>query len=163
MAKKLLISIKDLKTDTFLDGNIDVNKILPYVSIAQDIYLQEILGTNLLERLQNDAPSFSGDYINLMTYVKPVLIHWSLTAFIPFSSIEISNKGAFKNSVENTQNLDDAEIIRLEESQKQIALYYSERLKKYLCSNSNLFPEYSTNENEDVKPDGDAYYINWVI
>jgi len=163
MAKILLISTKDIKVNTFLDGNLDTNKILQFISIAQDIHLQSFLGTDLQDKLISEAPNFTGDYITLMSYVKPVLIHWSLTEYLPFSNIAVSNKGAFKNSVENTETLTNEEMITLIASQKHLADYYSNRLVDYLKKNYVLFPEYLTNEDEDVKPSGDGSYTNWVL
>jgi len=163
MAKVLLISTKDIKVNTFVDGNLDANKILQFVSIAQDIHLQSFLGTDLLDKLIADAPNFTGDYITLMEYVKPVLVHWSLTEYLPFSNVSLSNQGTFKNSVENTETLSGDELIELLASQKHLADYYSTRLVTYLCNNSELFPEYITNTDEDVKPSREGSYSNWVL
>jgi len=41
------------------------------------------------------------------------------------------------------------------------AEYYMERMVEYLCNNSSLFPEFSTNTGADVSPDRNtAYYSN---
>ncbi len=50
MAKALLISRQDAIRFTNMNGNIDTDKFIQYVSIAQDIHIQSMLGTKLLER-----------------------------------------------------------------------------------------------------------------
>jgi len=47
MAQVLFIKIQDLKKNTVIDGNVDVDKLLPYVKIAQEIHIQNFLGTKL--------------------------------------------------------------------------------------------------------------------
>ena len=52
MAKALLISRNDVVKFTSVNGNVDVDKFIQYVSIAQDIHIQGMLGTKLLEKIQ---------------------------------------------------------------------------------------------------------------
>ena len=52
MAKALLISRQDAIRFTNMNGNIDTDKFIQYVSIAQDIHIQSMLGTKLLEKIQ---------------------------------------------------------------------------------------------------------------
>ena len=78
MAEALLIQPIDLKRFTFVDGNLDSDKLLQFVKIAQDIHIQSYLGTDLLNKLKADvtAGTLTGVYLTLLdTYVKPMLIH----------------------------------------------------------------------------------------
>ena len=52
MAEVLLISNKDLVKFTALNGNIDESKTIHFIKIAQDIYIQQYLGSNLLNKLK---------------------------------------------------------------------------------------------------------------
>jgi len=54
MAEVLLISNKDLVKFTALNGNIDADKTIHFIKIAQDIYIQQYLGSNLLNKLKTD-------------------------------------------------------------------------------------------------------------
>jgi hypothetical protein len=81
MATALLITRDDLVRFTAVNGNVDTDKFLQFVKIAQDIHIQNYLGTKLLEKIQADiiAGTLTGNYETLVeTYVKPMLIHWSL-------------------------------------------------------------------------------------
>ena len=40
MAEALLIQPIDLKRFTFVDGNLDVDKLLQFIKISQDIHIQ---------------------------------------------------------------------------------------------------------------------------
>ena len=48
MAQVLFIKVSTLKKHTILDGNVDVDKLLPYIKIAQEIHIQNFLGTKLI-------------------------------------------------------------------------------------------------------------------
>ena len=52
MSEALLINRADIMRLTGINGNIDLDKILPHVKTAQDIHLQTIIGTNLLDKLK---------------------------------------------------------------------------------------------------------------
>ena len=76
MSKALLINREDLVRFTPLSGNIDFDKVIQYVEIAQDIHVHELIGTNLYERLQSDiiGGTLSGDYASLVsTYINILL------------------------------------------------------------------------------------------
>ena len=78
MAEVLLIERADLVKFTVVDANVDTDKFIQFVKIAQDIHIQGYLGTDLLNKLKTDieAGTLSGVYLSLLTtYIKPMLIH----------------------------------------------------------------------------------------
>jgi hypothetical protein len=101
MATALLITRDDIVRFTAVNGNVDTDKFIQFVKIAQDIHIQTYLGTKLLEKLQTliIANTLTGNYETLVeTYVKPMLIHWSLVEYLPFAAYTIANKGVYKHS-----------------------------------------------------------------
>ena len=52
MAYALLISTEDVKRFTILNGNLDVDDFIQYIKIAQDITIQNYLGTDLYNKFQ---------------------------------------------------------------------------------------------------------------
>jgi len=248
MAEALLISRNDIVKFTALNGNIDTDSFIQWIKVAQDIHIQNYLGTNLLEKLQSDvtklvtkvpvavqviaggsgysgagltttaiAPSvgsgmevncgFSGgsivtaivsniqgsgynvgdqvtvdggnndailqisqlfsiapDYLNLLnTYVKPMLIHWAMVEYLPFSAYTIANKGVFKHTSENATSVEKNEVDFLVEKERMIAQNYTERFITYINFNNSLFPEYSTNSNADMFPSTQNNFTGWYI
>jgi hypothetical protein len=166
MAQALLITDTDLKKFTATNGNVDVDKFVQFIKIAQDIHIQNYLGTKLLEKIEADiiAGTLSGNYLSLVnTYVKPMLIHWAMVEYLPFAAYTIANKGVYKHSSENSQNVDKNEVDFLTEKERSIAQHYTERFINYMSFNNNLFPEYNNNSNDDMYPDRMNNYTGWYI
>jgi len=166
MATALLITRDDIVRLTALGGNVDVDKFTQFVKIAQDIHIQNYLGTKLLDRLQADviAGTLSGNYELLVTkYVKPMLVHWAMVEYLPFAAYTIANKGVYKHSSENSENVEKNEVDFLIEKERSIAQNYTERFIDYICFNNDLFPEYNENSNSDVYPDTTNNNKGWYL
>lgn len=244
MAEALLITRNDVVKFTALNGNVDTDNFIQWVKIAQDIDIQRILGTQLLQKLQseiilansgiptaisisnagtgyttatgvitqgtgtgltvditasgglvtvadindagtgykiNDAAIIDGgnddaeitidsvytiptDYNNLLvTYVKPMLIHFAMSQFLPFAAYTIANKGVYKHNSENSTNVEKNEIDYLVQKELMIAQNYAERFIDYISFNNDLFPEYNTNSNGDMFPSTQNNYTGWFI
>ena len=52
MAEALLITRQDVVKFTAMNGNVDTDSFIQFVKIAQDIHIQNFLGTDLLQKLQ---------------------------------------------------------------------------------------------------------------
>ena len=166
MAQALLISRKDIVKFTAMNGNVDTDKFIQFIKIAQDIHIQNYLGTDLLNKIEADiiASSLTGSYLTLVTdYVKPMLIHWAMVEYLPFAAYTLANKGVFKHSSENATNVDKDEIDFLIEKERNLAQYYTDRFISYMSFKNDSFPEYNSNSNEDVYPDKDARFEGWVL
>lgn len=167
MAEALLITRKDVVKFTAMNGNVDTDKFIQYVKIAQDVHIQNYVGTELLKAIQTKitTSSLTGDYLSLVTdYIKPMLIHWAMVEYLPFAAYTIANKGVYKHSSENSENVSKEEVDFLMEKERDIAQYYTDRFISYMSFNaSSKFPEYYTNNNEDVFPDKDASFEGWVL
>lgn len=166
MAQALFVSRKDIVKFTAMNGNVDTDKFIQYVKIAQDIHIQNYLGTDLYEKIEADilASSLAGNYLTLVNnYVKDCLIHWAMVEYLPFAAVTISNKGVYKHNSENATNVEKNEIDFLVEKERTIAQYYTNRLIDHLSFKaSSQYPEYFSNNNEDVYPDKDLFG-GWVI
>jgi len=245
MAEALLITRNDVVKFTALNGNVDTDNFIQWVKIAQDIDIQRVLGTQLLQKLQSEiilassgiptAISISNagtgyttatgvttnggsptsptlditavgglvtvadidtagsnfkvgdtaiidggnddaeitidsvytiptDYNNLLvTYVKPMLIHFAMSQFLPFAAYTIANKGVYKHNSENSTNVEKNEIDYLVQKELMIAQNYTERFIDYISFNNDLFPEYNTNSNGDMFPSTQNNYTGWFI
>jgi hypothetical protein len=247
MAEALLISRNDIIKFTALNGNIDTDKFIQFIKIAQDIHIQNYLGTDLLNRFKNDIVnsqsgigevttatiSFAGTgyttalnvpttggtgtgltfdivavlgvvisatinnkgigyvvgdtvtitggnadcdldvdgideiqepYLSLLTtYVKPMLIHWAMVEFVPWSAYTLANKGVYKHNSENAVNVEKNEVDFLVEKERMIAQNYTERFINYISYNNVLFPEYTSNSNSDMFPSTQNNFTGWYI
>ena len=166
MAVALFISRTDLVKNSIIDGNVDTDKFIQFIKVAQQIDIQNLLGTDLYNKISADiiADTLSGNYLTLVnTYVQPTLIWFAQMNYIPFAAYQIKNGGVFKHSSETAQNVDKNEVDYLVGKAREYANYYSTRLVDYLCFNNNLFPEYTSNTNEDISPDTDTTFKGWVL
>ena len=166
MAEALLITRDDLVRFTSVNGNVDTDKFIQYIKIAQDIHIQNYLGTELLNKIKADiiATTLSGDYETLVnTYIKPMLIHWAMVEYLPFAAYTIANKGVYKHDSENATTVEKNQVHFLVEKQRQIALYYTQRFVDYINFNTASFPEYNSNSNGDMYPRGENNLNGWYL
>jgi hypothetical protein len=166
MATALFISRTDLVKNTIIDGNVDTDKFIQFVKIAQEIHIQNYLGSKLYDRISADitAGTLAGDYLTLVTtYIQPMLIHYAIVDYLPFAAYQIKNGGVFKHNSENSETVSKSEIDFLVSKQRDFAEYYTRRFIDYICFNSTLFPEYLNNQDSDVDPDRNTNPSNWVL
>ena len=169
MSKALFVTRHDISVFTAANGNIDSDKILPFINQAQDIHIQNYLGTELYNKLQGDITAtpqtLAGNYLTLVnTYIKPMLMHWAMVEYLPYAGVNIANSGVFVKTPENSTPLTRDEIGSLVERSRTTAQFYTNRFIDYMQNNaSSLFPEYYSNSNEDMYPDDVADFGGWVL
>jgi hypothetical protein len=169
MAKALLITTTDIKKYSILNGNIDNDKFIKYIEIAQDIHIQNYLGTDLLEKIQSLLPTdidlVENDKYKILlnSFVKPMLIHWSLVEMLPFMAYTVANGGIYKHTSESSTNADKNEIDFLVEKERSIAENYTRRFIDFMRFNLDDYLEYSSNTNNDIKPNRNADFGGWYL
>jgi len=166
MATALFVTRDEVIKFTALNGNVDTDNFIQFVKIAQDIHIQNYLGTKLFNKINDGIvnDNLASPYNMLLnTYIKPMLIHWTMVEYLPFAAYTIANKGVFKHNSENSATVDKSEVDFLVEKERQIANNYTRRFIDYMCYNQTTFPEYNQNTNSDVYPDKDSSFIGWVL
>ena len=166
MATALFISRTDLVKNSIIDGNTDSDRFIQFVRIAQEIDIQNYLGTDLYNKISADiiAGTLTGDYLNLVNdYVQPMLIWWAQVNYLPYAAYQIKNGGVFKHTSENSESVSKNEVDYLVEKARNTAEYYTRRFVDYMSFNSSTFPEYNSNSDSDVYPDTDSLFNGWVL
>ena len=166
MATALWIKREDLVRQTALGGNVDQDKYLQFIKVAQEIHLQNYTGTKLYDKISNDiiAGTLANPYLSLVNdYLQPMLIHWAMVEYLPFAAYTIANGGVYKHTSENSTSVEKNEVDFLVEKERNIAQYYTDRFITYMSYNQATFPEYYQNSNADVFPDTDANFSSWVL
>jgi hypothetical protein len=166
MATALFISRTDLVKNSIIDGNTDTDKFIQFIRIAQEIEIQNYLGTDLYNKISADiiAGTLTGDYLNLVNdYVQPMLIWWAQVNYLPYAAYQIKNGGVFKHTSENSESVSKNEVDYLVEKARNTAEYYTRRFVDYMSFNSSTFPEYNSNSDSDVYPDTDSLFNGWVL
>ena len=163
--KALFVSIADIKKKSIISGNVDPDKIVQFVEVAQDTHIQNYLGGKLYKKLQqliidgelDDAGN--SDYKTLVdTYIKPMLIWFTQADYMPFAAFSIGNGGIYKHRSENSDNVSMDELNMLAGRALETAEFYTRRFMDYMDHNSVLYPEYTSTANEDMNPDRDVNF-----
>jgi hypothetical protein len=152
----LLISTHFLKDNSVIDSNIDDKIIANTIMFVQESKIQEILGTNLLNKLTNDAGSgiLTGLYKTLVDdYVRWTLLYYTVAELLEPLQYRITNKGVVtKDSESRSTAVNPDFIYKLKDSYLQKAEYYSEKTKNFLIKNYNSLPELINTDITDVRP-----------
>ena len=163
----LLIDKELIFKYTQLSGNVDVDKIYPFIKISQDIQVQELLGTALYRYIltQVENGTLTGNYQTLVShYVQPMLIHYAMADMLLFHGYEVTNAGILRNSPENTTLPDKGEIDTLVQRQRNIAETYRRRLVDYLAYYPQLFPQYTQDQQAGEYPNTNpSNYVTWNL
>ncbi len=166
MATALFIKPVTLKRNSIIDGNVDVDKFIGFLKIAQQIHIRNYLGTDLYNKISNDiiGDSLTGDYLTLVNdYIQPMLIHYAMVDYLPFAAYQIKNGGIFKHSSETAETVSKSEVDYLVNKEREFAEYYTRRFIDYMAFNQASFPEYTSNTNDDISPDRDSLFNGWVL
>lgn len=171
MKKIFLISEQTLKNETILGDNVGSEYIAPAIEASQDIYLQQLIGTMLLEKLYNlvDTNTIiedSNSHYKLLIdeYITPFLKFKVLAEIVIPMSYKYRNSGVVQSTGDHYQQSTMKDATLVQNHYELRASFYAERLSKYLNTNSNSFPEYmSTRDNSDMKANPDAYQTNILL
>jgi len=97
------------------------------------------------------AGSLSGDNLTLVDdYIADALLFWvKMEIQVPLT-YKFRNKSVSKNTDPNSQPVDFEQHKYLKDEYKKKAQYFTERLERYLCANTDLFPLYNTSTEDDA-------------
>jgi len=159
----LYINASRIKKDTALGSAVDDNLLHPYILIAQDRWILPALGTDLDEKLKQDIidSTLTGNYETLVTeYIQPCLVQLAFAEVAPVMRLRFSNNSVtlIDNEQGTSASLNDIKMVVNKAT--EIGMFYRSRLVDYLCHNTGLFPEYSTNTGADLHPSKHNYFGN---
>lgn len=150
----MLISPDTIKAMGEIDDNVDDGVIGASIRAAQNIYLQTVIGTNLLNKLQrlvyntiNENPDTIDDDFNahykalLDYYLRDVIAYKVASEICVRNSLKIKNAGVVQLSNTNVMAVTLNDIKYLKETYDT---YYNSALNRmvdFLIDNINNFPE----------------------
>ena len=165
----LFIDDEYLRTYTPLGKSIDIDQIYPFVSEAQNIYTQDLLGTplyNYLEWKLYSGLTFSTTYflqqeIDLINIASKALAYWTVYLALPHLAIQMRNIGLGRATADNVQVAAMQELKYIREEMQNLAEFWNQRVVNYICENSEYFPLYNA-ASQDIYPqtyqyDSDIY------
>ena len=163
MENVLLVSEQRMKQWTSLDDNIRIDVLTPSIIQAQDIYIQDTLGTKFYKRLKagviaNDLTTNESTF--LKDYVGPCLIQYSLYLLLPNLKYKMVEAGIVNGTSEETQATTLDEMKYLRESALDTAQFYNQRMLEYLQDNPGMFVTYNNPGTDGMTPNKDTPYFS---
>jgi hypothetical protein len=148
-----------LKQYTPLGVSVDINEIYPFVEEAQNVYIQDILGTPLyidLEWKLYTGVTYSNIERQLVDICSKALAYWTVYMALPHLAIKIRNLGVARPTAGDAQvsTMDEMKYIR--EEMKNLGEFWNTRAVNFLCENSKLFPLYNA-ASDDMYPSINQY------
>lgn len=162
LVPSVLISEELLKLYSPLSKNVGVDKIVGFIPLAQDFYIQPILGSPLMTELQEqiDSNTLTDENKALLIKVASPLALYSTYLAMRSLVYSLNEKGATKEHSENSDSLNENEVANWRMELKDMAELATKSLIKYLCNCRDLYelwrPESDCQCNEFDDGDGNA-------
>lgn len=147
MAYAYFISERYLKDNSPLSDNLDIKEIYSYARSAEDVYIQEAIGSPLYDRLiaglSASPQNITANETVLLRKIRDCMVYFTCYDALPFIWARVRNIGVVKQGGDNMEVVAQSEMEYLRKQIKDKADFYLRRLQDYLCSNSHLYTEYS--------------------
>lgn len=151
---KHLITPEELKTNGFLNANIENEYIITALEEAQDIYLRETLGDNLYNKLLDHTEQTPPDIYDeiIENHVKYFLKYKIASLLCMVVNFKIRNAGVVTqySSEINSSTMEDTKSVMSYFNQQ--ADFYNNRLTKFLIKNASRIPEFKFCQNQITEP-----------
>lgn len=154
----MLISPKRVKESGDLNLNVDEAMIGASIRTAQQVYMVDVVGSDLVEKLQQlvfNKISGVNDNIDseeniayktlLDEYMTPALISKTVVDIALRISLKIRNMGVVQNSDMNVNRASIDDIKYLQNYEETNYNHYLNRMAEFLCDNKEAIPESSFN------------------
>ena len=159
MAEKLLITREELLKYTSIGGQTDMDKIVASMIVAEQITIQEQLGTQLYNKLKqlinDDTINDPGNekYKFLMdNFVIQMMAHYTAAALYLVLRYQVNNSGIQIPTSADSLVPDASEVSTLSQNESDRGSFYIQRFIDYMCFNSAQYPEWTSNTNDDLSP-----------
>ena len=146
----LLISEQKLKSQSPIDPNVDSEELRYGIQQAQNIFIQETLGTNFYEQILNQVESgdinLSGNTYNkelLNNFIQPTLVAYSYYLILDNQFVKLVNVGLQQFRSEQSQPIGIKEFTYLKDSAKDRAEFLDNLLRRHLVFENWKYPEYT--------------------
>lgn len=150
----MLISPSEVKAASYLGDNFDEQMLGQAIREAQEVHLQSIIGTALLEKLKDlvgetldggesgITAAENAVYKTLLDdYITPYLAEKVQSVVVLPMTLKIRNMGLIKNADENAYQQATEDIYKVQRRFNTKADRYATQISKYLCKHREEMPE----------------------
>jgi len=162
----ILVSEQKLKAFTAIHENVQAADLAPHIESAQDIYLQGVVGTALLDALKANilAGTLTTDQKTLLDdYISPMLMQYAFYQALPFMKYKVVDKGVVSGTSETSSQTTLDELQYLRQGILDTAEFYQERLRSHLVNNSSTYPEDSQWQAGEMAADRQPDYFSGLV
>lgn len=160
------ISETVLKNNSPISLNVEPSLLNIAITDAQDMRIQNALGTNLYEKIKtliSTGDISTATYTTYKTllddYIVPATIYGALNECLNYVRYKVMNKGVMSQNSDNSTPLELEEVKYFQQNILNKAEFKEQRLIDYLIENSTLFPEYTAATNyDDISPASNSYF-----
>lgn len=171
MSNIFLINENTLKNETILNDNVGSEFIRPAIETSQDIYLQQLIGTELLDKLYSiiedgtiENPE-NEKYKRLVDeYITNYLKYKVLAEITIPLAYKYRSTGIMQSNLDHSYNTGLKDATLVQNHYESRATFYGTRMSNYLLANANYYPEYkSMRDCSDIRSNPDSYKTNILL
>jgi len=157
-----IVTTEQLKNFTSIGENVDVDLLFPHLLIAQQLYVQPVLGdalyNDIVDRFDNNT--LTGDTQTLYElYIIPALAYSAWYSVTPFLNFKTQRTGIATQGTDVLTPVTPDELAIYTDRVNNFKIYYLNRLEQYLIDNASTFPLYRQNDVNQNK--GGELYLGW--
>lgn len=164
MATVLLVSETKLKAFSTVHQNVDVELLTPMIRIAQDLHLQNLLGTKFLNEIYEQVKTSSLTAINkelIDEWISPYLIWSAVFEATPEIFMRMMNKTIVVGDTEQGKAITIKEMAYLRDIYQSRFNFYAQRLQDQLRNYPQNYPSYYSYSSKDgMQPKRETYFSN---
>lgn len=146
-----LISEALFKENSPIKEDTLIGKFIPYIGLAQRLYIDRILGVALVNEIKAEIKAAQADPVPtpypisdknkaLIQLIAPALSFYTVYQALPFHWAAIVNKGVTIRESENSKGVSINDIAQLRKWIKDDAEALTEDLRRYLCGCRTSYP-----------------------
>ena len=146
----LLISEQKLKSQSPIDPNVDSDELRYGIQQAQNIYIQETLGTNfyteILNQVEDGSISLSANTYNkelLDNFIQPTLVAYSYYIILDNMFVKLVNVGLQQFRSEQSNPIGIKEFQYLKDQARDRAQFLDNLLRRHLVFENWKYPSYT--------------------
>ena len=179
-----LIDEDYIKSRSSIMNSVENTFIRNNILIAQDLHLQDIIGTDLYDDIISEYESYfidvdlgvsgiteadyvSEEYLTLVhNYIQPCVLYYTLYESVYDLYSKIANKSIVTQNSDNSTVVDESFMEKRKKDFLNKAEYYSKRLSNFLEDNYQTYPKYNSSGGNfsDIIPNNQAYLSNgWYL
>ena len=168
----LLISEQKLKTQAPIDPNVDSDELRYGIQQAQNIYIQETLGTNfyneILNQVEDGSIALSANTYNkelLDNFIQPALVAYSYYIILDNMFVKLVNVGLQQFRSEQSNPLGIKEFQYLKDQARDRAQFLDNLMRRHLVFENWKYPRYTqvTNNGQLIPEFGSPFRTSVIL